>query len=219
MIFTLRDKKVYTMKRVFSAFIFLIGAYAASAQNVSLGPSVGVAHSWITGMDNVKFRPGVSVGGVLTWSPAPHWGLGGDIRVAFMEGVKMNPIATDMLAADRIHATYLRVPLKATYFFGDFGDKVRPKVYAGPSFGFLLGGETKYPNSTLTTKSDKVLQGFDWGLIAGAGFNYRIKPNTWFNFDLAYTNGLKDVTEAAGYHANRNITLNLGVTFPLGTAR
>ena len=207
------------MKRVFSFFIFLISVYAASAQNVSLGPSVGVAHSWITGMDNVKFKPGVSVGGVLTYSPAPHWGLGGDIRVAFLQGVKTGFQSAGKEEFNRINATYLRVPLKATYFLGEFGDKVRPKFYAGPSFGFLLGGETSSSNSTVKTKTSDVLQGFDWGLIAGAGFNYRIKPNTWFNFDLAYTNGLKDVTEAAGYHANRNITLNLGVTFPLGTAR
>ena len=207
------------MKRVFTVFIFLIGVYAASAQNVSLGPSVGVAHSWMTGMDNVKFKPGVSVGGVLTYSPAPHWGLGGDIRVAFLQGIKTGFQSAGKEEFSRINATYLRVPLKATYFLGEFGDRVRPKFYAGPSFGFLLGGETSTSNSTVKTKTVDVLQGFDWGLIAGAGFNYRIKPNTWFNFDLAYTNGLKDVTEAAGYHANRNITLNFGVTFPLGTAR
>jgi hypothetical protein len=205
------------MKKILCALVLLTGASSLFAQNISLGPSVGVQHSWITGMKDVKFKPGVSLGGVLTWSPAPHWGLGGDIRVSFLEGVKGRPGATHTLAADRINATYLRVPLKATYFFGDFGDKVRPKVYAGPSFGFLLGGETKYSNASLTTKTDQVLQGFDWGLIAGAGLNYRIKRNTWLNFDLAYTNGLKDVTEAAGYHANRNITMNVGVTFPLGT--
>jgi len=205
------------MKKVLCALVLLTTISSVNAQNLSLGPSVGVQHSWITGMDDVKFKPGISVGGALTWSPSPHWGLGGDIRVSFLEGVKTKPEPTDMLTPDRINATYLRVPLKATYFFGDFGEKLRPKLYAGPSFGFLLGGETRYPNALFTTKSDKVLQGFDWGLIAGAGFNYRIKPNTWFNFDLAYTNGLKDVTEAAGYHANRNITMNLGVTFPLGT--
>jgi hypothetical protein len=205
------------MKKIICAFLLLTGVSSVFAQNISLGPSVGVQHSWITGTEDVKFKPGVSVGGVLTWSPAPHWGLGGDIRVSFLEGVKSKAGTAHTSAADRIHATYLRVPLKATYFFGDFGDKVRPKVYAGPSFGFLLGGETKSSNSSVITKTDKVLQGFDWGLIAGAGFNYRIKRNTWFNFDLAYTNGLKDVTEAAGYHANRNIALNVGVTFPLGT--
>jgi hypothetical protein len=207
------------MKRIFSAFVFVIAFCTVSAQNVSLGPSVGVAHSWITGMDNVKFKPGVSIGGVLTYSPAPHWGLGGDIRVAFLQGVKTGYQSAGKEEFNRINATYLRVPLKATYFLGEFGDKVRPKFYAGPSFGFLLGGETSSSNSTVKTKTTDVLQGFDWGLIAGAGFNYRIKRNTWFNFDLAYTNGLKDVTEAAGYHANRNITMNLGVTFPLGTAR
>jgi hypothetical protein len=205
------------MKKILCAFVLLSAASALFAQNISLGPSVGVQHSWITGTETIKFKPGVSVGGVLTWSPAPHWGLGGDIRVSFLEGVKSKTDATHSTAVDRIHATYLRVPLKATYFFGEFGDKVRPKLYVGPSFGFLLGGETKYSNSSLTTKTNKVLQGFDWGVIAGAGFNYRIKRNTWFNFDLAYTNGLKDVTEAAGYHANRNVTMNVGVTFPLGT--
>ena len=207
------------MKNILIAFVILMATVNVLAQNVSLGPSVGVHHSWITGMENVKFKPGVSAGGVLTYSPSPHWGLGGDIRFAFLQGSKSGVQFGESRENYIINATYLRVPLKATYFFGKFGDKVRPKLYAGPSFGFLLGGETSVSNSTLLTKTNKVLQGSDYGFIAGAGFNYRLKPNTWFNFDLAYTNGLKDVTEAPGYHASRNITLNVGVTFPLGTAK
>src|SRR5689334_9583522 len=89
MIFTIAGiKNVYTMKKFFSVFLLIPLAYSLSAQNVSLGPSAGIEHSWITGMENVKFKPGFSVGGVLTYSPSPHWGLGGDIRFSFYEGVK-----------------------------------------------------------------------------------------------------------------------------------
>jgi hypothetical protein len=206
------------MKKTISVFVFVLILHLAQAQNVSMGISGGVHHSWLTGYENVKFKPGINPGVMLTFSPAPHWGLGGDIRLSFLEGVKTGIESAGKRETSKINATYLRVPLKATYFFGEFGDKVRPKLYAGPSFGFLLGGRTNTSNSNVETKSADVLKGSDWGFIAGGGFNYRLKANTWFNFDVAYTNGLKDATEAPGFHANRNIALNAGVTFPLGTA-
>ena len=207
------------MKKIIMLIIGACIYLALPAQNVSLGPSAGIQHSWITGYDNVKLKPGFSFGGTLTYSPAVHWGLGGDIRASFMEGVKTSYSVAGVQTDNKINATYLRVPLKATYFFGEYGQKVRPKIYAGPSFGFLLGGETKssYSHNTNITNTKEYVQAFDWGIVAGAGFNYRLKPNTWFNFDLAYNNGLTDISKGMGYHANRNLSLNLGVTFPLGT--
>jgi outer membrane protein W len=207
------------MKKCFYAFAMILCAYSVNAQNLSFGPSVGIEHSWITGTKDLEFKPGFSVGGVLTWSATPHWGFGGDIRVSFMEGVRTSFQTAEKEEHYKMNATYLRVPLKATYFFGEYGQKFRPKIYAGPSFGYLLGGETTVSNSTLETKTKDLLNDFDWGFIAGTGFNYRLKSNTWLNIDLAYTNGLHDVTKAGGYQANRNVSVNAGVTFPLGTVK
>lgn len=210
------------MKTIVSVLFMLSASYMASAQNVSWGPTVGLGHSWLTGADNVVFKPGVNIGGTIVYSPAEHWGLGGDIRASFLEGVKTSQTIGNTDSKTTLNATYLRIPLKVTHFFGQHGDRVRPKLFAGPSFGFLLGGKMKTdPASAHEMDAKDVLETFDFGFVAGAGLNYRIQKYTWLNIDLVYNNGLIDATKQTSleqhYNANRNIGVNVGVTFPLGT--
>jgi hypothetical protein len=208
------------MKKLITAFLIIVISQAAIAQNVSFGPIAGFGHSWVTGTDNVVFNPGVNVGATLIYSPSEHWGLGGDIRFSFLEGSKSRIETGGNENEIALRSTYLRIPLKVVRFFGDYGNRVRPKLYVGPSFGFLLGGKQKsYYNGTVTQeyKSKDILETFDFGFIAGAGVNLRISRLTWLNIDLAYQNGLLDVTKGQQYNASRNIGLNVGITFPLGT--
>jgi hypothetical protein len=208
------------MKKLLPAFFIIFISQAAIAQNVSFGPSVGFSHSWLTGTDNVVFNPGVNVGATLIYSPSEHWGLGGDVRLSLMDGTKSRIETGGTEYETALRSTYLRVPLKVVRFFGDHGNRIRPKLYAGPSFGFLLGGKQKsYVNGNVTQeyKSKDIMETFDFGFIAGAGLNIRIARLIWLNVDLAYQNGLLDVTKGQRYNASRNIGLNAGITFPLGT--
>lgn len=211
------------MKKLVLGMLALALTLTVSAQNLSFGPTVGFGHSWMTGAENVKFKPGFNVGGTLVYSFVPHWGVGADIRASFMEGVRSKIENGNTSIESKVNATYLRIPVKLYHFFGDYGDRVRPKIYIGPSVGFLLGGkikgETTIGNTSTETEADTkdYLKGIDFGFIAGAGANFRLQRNTWLNLDLVYGNGLIDVTEANNYSAHRNLSLNVGVTFPLGT--
>ena len=207
-------------KMLFACLVSAAMMQGVSAQNLSFGPSIGVGHSWMTGFENVKFKPSVNVGGTLVYSFVSHWGVGADIRASFLEGVRTIDENGNTSFERKMNATYLRVPFKAYYFFGEYGDRVRPKLYAGPSLGFLLGGKTKQEISGGTAEWDTkdVLKSFDFGFVAGAGLNYRLKRNTWLNVDLNYQNGLVDMSETpSSFNATRNIGVNVGVTFPLGT--
>ena len=161
------------MKIITIVFSILLSS-AVVAQNISFGPSAGISHSWMTGTDEAAFKPGFNAGATLVYSFNPKWGLGGDIRVSVLEGVKTKIPGNNH---SLLNATYLRVPLKVFHFFGQYGDKVRPKVFAGPSFGLLLGGKNK-PYGQPQSDVKDVLENFDFGFVAGAGLNYRILPAT-----------------------------------------
>jgi outer membrane protein W len=67
-----------------------------------------------------------------------------------------------------------------------------PKVYAGPSFGFLTGGKTNVNVDGVVSKTDTKdqIKNFDFGATAGAGLNFKVAPRTWLNTDVAYYQGL-----------------------------
>jgi outer membrane protein W len=213
------------MKKVIAGLSLILLTKLSIAQNVSFGPVIGVGHAWITGIENTKFKPSVNIGGTLVYSFVPHWGIGGDIRLSFLEGVKTKVESGNTETVTNLNATYLRIPFKAFYFFGEYGDRVRPKLYVGPSVGFFLGGKHKTEttvggnSTTVKTDSKDALKSFDFGFVAGGGINYRLRKNMWLNVDLVYNNGLIDISEASSYNANRNLGISAGVTFPMGTLK
>jgi hypothetical protein len=197
------------MKRIIILPVALILTIAAYAQGepdrkaFSVGPVIGFGHAWMSPVRNSDFNPAYSAGAFAIYSPAEHWGIGMDVRYS-IEGVKK--VAPEV-GERNLQYDYLRVPIRAMYFFGDWGDDFRPKVTLGPSMGFLLKQES--PPYTPENK-------FDIGLTATGGFNYRIHDNTWLNFDLGCYHGLKDVVEGTGQsEKNRNIGVNLGIGFEL----
>jgi outer membrane protein W len=211
------------MKKLIAGIALVTLGKVSTAQNVSFGPVVGVGHSWITGVENTKFKPSVNIGGTLVYSFVPHWGIGGDIRFSFLEGVKTKVESGNNKVVTNLNATYLRIPLKAFYFFGEYGDRLRPKLYIGPSVGFFLGGNQKIKttagnnSNTIKTDSKDYLKSIDFGFVAGGGINYRLQKSTWLNVDLVYNNGLIDISEGNSYNASRNLGISAGVTFPMGT--
>ncbi len=101
----------------------------------------------------------------------------------------------------------------------------------GVSADLLVSGEGGRFESSPNTKTeveDEVVSeqdtkhsynGFDFGLKGSAGVNVRVSPNTWLNTDLRYYHGLLDVSESANAVQNRNLRLNVGLLFGIGTVR
>ncbi len=189
-----------------------------NAQNLSFGPSAGFGGTWISGLPNSKSRAAGNVGVALTYSSAPHFGIGSELKYS-IEGGNSKVGSTDI----ETRLDYIRVPLKLIYFFGDFGDKLRPKVAIGPSFGFLVGGNRETSNNNMVTSKTNATDLFktlDVGIGASAGINYRLVKNTWFVADVNYYNGLTNINQTGtANNKNRNIGLNIGVNFGIGNAR
>lgn len=189
--------------------------------NLSLGPIGGFGHSWISGDlpsgTERKFEPSLNVGGRLVYSATPKLGFGLDATFR-TEGGRFETSNVE----NRVNLNYIRLDPKLLYFFGEYGQRLRPKIGVGPSFGFLVGGKTENTigstNSELSSKD--YYKGFDFGLSGLLGFNYRLKSKTWLNVDASYNHGLTDVVKnnSGNSAQNRSLFLNVGVTFGIGHA-
>jgi opacity protein-like surface antigen len=184
------------------------------AQHISLGPIAGVGHSWVSNTEDQELKLSGQLGIALIYSTKTHFGWGIDLAASH-EGLKWEDAAGNDMSVD---PTYVRVVPKAYYFFGKYGNAVRPKVYIGPSIGFKLAEDHYYngdrlSENTAVVSDEDVFDNIDLGLTAGAGLNVRLKQGMWLNMDGGYYHGLVDVTDAD--QMNRNLKFNVGLMFGL----
>ena len=219
------------MKKVIFCFIaatLLPFLHGSAQSNISFGPTAGANLSKVSNLEGTYFLPGFNAGLFLIWAPGEHIGVGGEARYS-QEGVKTESgdEGSDFYTESTVHMNYIRVPLRLTYFFGSYTAKVRPKLFIGPTLGFLASAHTESDVTAagVTTSSDvdskDDLHGFDLGVHAGAGINFRIsEKGVWLNFDALYTQGLTDVTENDdATNLNQNISVNIGLAFPMGYSK
>ena len=199
------------MKNQLIALAILGFATAAHAQVNSFGPTLGFNYAWVSDNANSDPKPGLNVGVIYNYSILEKSGIGFEAlysQEGFTNDVRGRTLKTAL--------NYIRVPLKFTYYFGQLENDFRPKVFLGPSLGFLIGGdyETLVGENIITKKSKDIYQGFDFGIQAGAGFNYRLAKMTWLNFGVGYTHGLVNVIKNVQTKPqNRLINANLGIAF------
>lgn len=178
---------------------------------ISLGPIGGFGHSWTSNMDN-RFKPSAHLGIAMIYSRFEHWGWGTELTASH-EGYS-TAIGNQTFTYD---PTYLRMTPKAYYFFGNYGDNIRPKIYLGPSVAYKVA-EDRYvggPNNSdirYTDRGSYMINDWDLGVDVGAGVNIKVAPYTWLNLDADYYNGLLDVTRMNGMNnMNRSLRANVGV--------
>ena len=194
------------------------------ASHLSLGPVLGIGGSWVSntsGNRGFKTSPALGIG--LVYSTNQHFGIGAQLLVSH-EGYETEYTMPNGSREEvEINPVYLRLPIQFTYFFGDFGDRVRPKIYVGPSIAVKVDEVHHYTSDALRPlegdlKSGDLFDGFDAGLTAGIGANFRIGRLTWLNTDIGYYHGLVDVLDndvSRNFNGNRNLRLNVGLMWGL----
>ncbi len=184
---------------------FLAFGLNLNAQNLSLGPRVGVNFASLTdGSTSTKSKLGLVAGITSTYSINEKSGVGVDLLYS-VEGTE---IGTNV----DLNLNYLRLPIMYQYFFGQLGENFRPKAYIGAVPGLLLNAER---GSTEVTDNYKE---FDIAATGGLGFHYRLSSKgVWLNADARYIRGLIDIDEGAPETYNQNWQVSLGVSF--GIAR
>jgi outer membrane protein W len=203
------------MKRVMIITAILGIGIISKAQTFSIGPTGGYGHSWITNSSgDSKFNPAWNAGLSFIYSTRSNFGIGADVKYS-TEGNKV----VENGITNTINANYVRVPLKLIYFFGASNSAVRPKISAGPSFGFLTAANETSNVSGVKVKTDisNDIKNFDFGVDAAAGLNFRLAPRTWLNTDIGYYQGLTDMTKNNNAtQRNGNVGVNVGLLVGMG---
>lgn len=197
-------------KSLLLCLIAAVSIPSFAQNNIAVGPVAGFGHAWLSGGEgNNKYKASGNFGLQLYYSPTDHIGIGAGLGYS-IEGGKREIGATTYTA----RLNYLRLPIQAIYFFGDFGDRVRPKIGFGPSIGFLLGGKQSIGSGETGVGDD--YKSIDVGMIANGGIHYRLVSGIWLTMDMNYYFGLADITEAAVKNKNHNIGFNAGLAFGVG---
>lgn len=192
--------------------VTLFAAQAQAQENVSIGPIAGVSIANFRGdVSNTNWKPGLTIGGFYNYSSKTGFGFSGQLLFTQMGAQVFNK-------TNEINLNYIQAPLLATFFFGQYGDIVRPKIFLGPSLNFLVGAKDKDGNNLNGDSNNRVYSPFDLGLTFGAGLNIRLQEKIWLNLDARYGLGLIDVTKDGNTNVkNNNFGINVGLSFPLGT--
>lgn len=162
----------------------------------SVGLKGGFGQSYIMPYSNYTFNSSWDAGISATYSPWAHWGIGLD-AVYSSEGGSFNYM--DQIST--IKLDYVRIPVKAIYFFRTYEKDFRPKITLGPKVGFLV-------NETNSTNANFL----DLGANLTAGFNYRLLRAVWLNADVSYYQGFIDTYKSNSVtDLNGNVRLDLGI--------
>lgn len=196
-------------------------AFTASAQKtVTFGHTAGIGQSWLSngenfapGYDNKDLHVGYSIGLRMITSMHPNWGISSDIKFS-SEGGSFGREGSDAKRVFR--ANYLRHAMQGVYFFGERGNRVRPKISAGPSVAIYAGGKSRLKDGGTESMPDmsskNMFKTWDFGLTGAAGVNVRLKESVWLSAEGAYYHGLTNVNDITSQKMrNRGLSFNLGL--------
>ena len=209
------------MKKILLSAILLLNVLAANAQKTSIGITGGIGTAWVSGIEqDVTINPVWNAGLTLVHSTANHLGFGADLKYS-REGVRYTSKGAGPTLTTKIASDYIRVPLRSIYFLSTSDQSIRPNVSFGPTFGFLVGSETRIYDSNdnllITSNSTDALESFDLGIQGTIGASFMLSSGTWLSADIAYNHGLlKQNKSGTNDMLNRNLALNLGLRFGIG---
>lgn len=148
---------------------------------VSIGPRAGVNISNVTHVDQSQSISGAVFGITSTFSFNERTGLTVDALYS-VEGYKA--------PFEKYKLRYLHVPVYFDFFFGQLGQRFRPKLYAGVSPAFWMSGTLNELDVNKPYYNKFILHA-----TGGAGFNYRIANRIWLNTDARIFLGLDDIRD------------------------
>jgi outer membrane protein W len=194
-------------KRILFALLLLLStwviSFGQSEDRWSIGPRGGVNFATVTNVDNVESITGAVLGLTTTYSLNENSGITFDALYS-VEGFQA-PL-------NEYRMRYLQIPIYYDFFFGELGNRFRPKIYVGVAPEFYLSGTVNELNN-----NDDYFNKFMVGATGGLGFNYRVGSRIWLNTDLRSFIGLSDVRAkdfAEGDNINpRLIQLSLGLCY------
>jgi hypothetical protein len=185
-------------------------------ETILLGPVAGFGSSWVGYAPGSAMAVPSGYGGIgLIDIKGPHWGWGGQL-VLSSEGYKTSYPRFQQ----KDIPLYLRLPVRAYYFFGNRSNIVRPDIYLGPSFGMKASEHmitNNYLGDVTNDHNASNFRLFDAGIDGGAGVNIQLSRQMSLNLALEYYQGITDALKDAAdtYNTDHDFDLTLGLLFDL----
>lgn len=177
----------------------------------TIGPRAGAISSWLSGLTERKFRLNFSGGVFVNYSIWRRFGISADILYS-NKGVNYDAMADRKTLRRKIYLDYLEVPIMANFYLRDKEDDIRPKIFIGPSFNYLLGA-TEVPDAP--NKISFIAP--ELAAVGGVGVNVRLKEKLWLNVDARYIHGFRNINHRKRLGPdplrNRAVSLLVGLGF------
>jgi hypothetical protein len=151
-----------------------------------------------------SFKLGLALGGFVTYKLNRRLSLMGQLLFV-QKGFRYSATDTFGPYNSRLTLSYLELPILARYIFGS--GTFRYFAFAGPAFGFKLGGKfsTEWEAESYESTDMSHYKGMDLGLVLGAGLGYPLCSG-WLMFDVRFTWGLLNIYANAGASADAGDT-------------
>ncbi|AFM03333.1 hypothetical protein Fleli_0877 [Bernardetia litoralis DSM 6794] len=215
-----------TVTKSFSKFFFVLllvvtisfsisfSSYAQSNTSLGIKGGINIANFRGEDVEDYDGRTAFNIGAVLNYSITEKAGLSFEADYS-SQGAKLDMGTNE--ATTKLN--YIRTTLLYNYFMGSNDMDIRPKLFVGPSLGFLLNSQNKVGDGDYVDYPDDTFNSTDFGIAFGAGLHVRVKEGIWFVPDVRYNLGLTDITKnnLFGSNSTRNgvLSINVGLTFPL----
>jgi len=162
----------------------------AHARKFTIGPRVGMIVANITETppqwdDKKEYRVGFTGGVFLDYRITETVSIQPEILYT-SKGVMAN-LYDGLFTLDvDVAFDYIELPVVLKYTFRP-GERLRPSIYAGPTFAYCLSSEAEFTAWIFTATVD--FSGFshttDFGVVAGAGLSYPLGPGA-ITFDARF---------------------------------
>ena len=209
------------MKKFLVSVLVVALTYGATAQTISMGPTATIGNSWLgkdrnlaPGSGDKAFHASYGLGMRMVFSFNTHWGVSSDLNFSSEGGSFKNDV-DDLKYVYR--ANYLRYSHQVNYFFGNLGNRVRPKLSVGPSAAIYAGGSNKVRDAGTVeagteVSSKNLFKTWDLGVTGAAGVNVRLMKNIWLNAEGNYYHGLTNVNDISDNTLkNRRLGFTVGL--------
>ena len=200
--------------------------------HISIGAKAGMTFSNMTFSPSVKqgMKQGMTAGVAFRYAEEKNFGLIAEVNFV-QRGWQEDFEETDFIYKRQL--TYIQIPLLTHVYFG--GRRFKGFLNAGPEIGFLIGDHVTsnfdyrnpekvegFPiqNRTLEQMSMDISRKFDYGITAGPGCEFYIRPRHSIVLEARYYFGIgnifpdkkKDVFSAS---RGSSIIVTLGYNFRL----
>ncbi len=178
---------------LFAAVILILTACTAYSQtSIAIGPEFGLnlANVSTTPSSTTDTRTGFIIGGLVDINIGQTIGVTGGVRF-IMKGWS----STQGTLVSKIKLNYFEIPilLKARFPLTE----VKPYVLAGPTLAFNLAATSDQTNGqqSATTDVSNFVESMDFGLLFGAGSDFKIATKTSLFIQFAYSLGLSNIAK------------------------